>query len=309
MVRYLLRRFVAIFLALVFISTFTFFGMKAIPGGPFASEKKLPPKVEENLNKKYHLNDPLLKQYKDYMFGLAKGDLGPSFKYPDRTVNDIIKDGFPVSAILGAISVLLALSVGLSAGIISALKQNHWQDHVAMILATIGFSVPSFVLAALLQFVFSYKLNWVVPAMWGTWQQTILPSISLAALPSATIARLMRSSMLEVLQQDYIRTAKAKGLKDRVIIYRHAVRNAVMPIITYLGPLIAATFTGSFVVEFIFAIPGLGRYFVTSVFNRDYTLIMGLTIFYSVFLMAMNLIVDLSYAIIDPRVKLTGGKE
>nr|WP_277998242.1 ABC transporter permease [Zhaonella formicivorans] len=305
----MLRRFVAIFLALVFISTFTFFGMKAIPGGPFASEKKLPPKVEENLNKKYHLNDPLLKQYKDYMFGLAKGDLGPSFKYPDRTVNDIIKDGFPVSAILGAISVLLALSVGLSAGIISALKQNHWQDHVAMILATIGFSVPSFVLAALLQFVFSYKLNWVVPAMWGTWQQTILPSISLAALPSATIARLMRSSMLEVLQQDYIRTAKAKGLKDRVIIYRHAVRNAVMPIITYLGPLIAATFTGSFVVEFIFAIPGLGRYFVTSVFNRDYTLIMGLTIFYSVFLMAMNLIVDLSYAIIDPRVKLTGGKE
>lgn len=305
----MLRRFVAIFLALVFISTFTFFGMKAIPGGPFASEKKLPPKVEENLNKKYHLNDPLLKQYKDYMFGLAKGDFGPSFKYPDRTVNDIIKDGFPVSAILGAISVLLALSVGLSAGIISALKQNHWQDHVAMILATIGFSVPSFVLAALLQYVFSYKFNWVVPAMWGTWQQTILPSISLAALPTATIARLMRSSMLEVLQQDYIRTAKAKGLKDRVIIYRHAVRNAVMPIITYLGPLIAATFTGSFVVEYIFAIPGLGRYFVTSVFNRDYTLIMGLTIFYSVFLMAMNLIVDLSYAIIDPRVKLTGGKE
>lgn len=283
--------------------------MRIIPGGPFASEKNLPPKVEENLNKKYHLDDPLLKQYTDYMLGLAKGDLGPSFKYPDRTVNDIIADGFPVSAILGAVAVLLALSVGLIAGVISALKQNQWQDHLAMIMATIGFSVPSFVLAAVLQYVFSYKLNLVVPAMWGTWQQAILPSISLAALPTATIARLMRTNMLEVLQQDYIRTARAKGLKERVIIYRHAVRNALMPIITYLGPLIASTFTGSFVVEFIFAIPGLGRYFVTSVFNRDYTLIMGLTIFYSVFLMFMNLIVDLSYALIDPRVKLTGGKE
>lgn len=299
----------AIVLALAFISTFTFFGMRIIPGGPFASEKNLPPKVEENLNKKYHLDDPLLKQYTDYMVGLVKGDLGPSFKYPDRTVNDIIAEGFPVSAILGAVAVFLALSVGLTAGVISALKQNQWQDHLAMILATIGFSVPSFVLAALLQYVFSYKLNLVVPAMWGTWQQAILPSISLAALPTATIARLMRTNMLEVLQQDYIRTARAKGLKERVIIYRHAVRNALLPIITYLGPLIASTFTGSFVVEHIFAIPGLGRYFVTSVFNRDYTLIMGLTVFYSVFLMFMNLIVDLSYALIDPRVKLTGGKE
>lgn len=283
--------------------------MRIIPGGPFASEKNLPPQVEENLNKKYRLNEPLSKQYTDYMLGLVKGDLGPSFKYPDRTVNDIIADAFPVSATLGAISVLLALSVGLMAGIISALKQNQWQDHLAMILATVGFSVPSFVLAAVLQYVFSYKLNLVVPAMWGTWQQAILPSISLAALPTATIARLMRTNMLEVLQQDYIRTARAKGLKERVIIYRHALRNALMPIITYLGPLIASIFTGSFVVEHIFAIPGLGRYFVNSVFNRDYTLIMGLTIFYSVFLMLMNLIVDLCYALIDPRVKLTGGKE
>lgn len=299
----------AILLAIVFISSFTFFGMKAIPGGPFASEKALPPKVLENLNKKYHLDDPLMKQYKDYMLGLARGDFGPSFKYPDRTINDIIKDGFPASAILGAISVLLSLALGLLAGIISALKQNKWQDHGAMILATIGFSVPSFVLAALLQYVFSYKLGWVVPAMWGTWQQTILPSLALAALPTATIARLMRSSMLEVLQQDYIRTAKAKGLKERVIIYRHAIRNSIMPVITYLGPLVAATFTGSFVVEHIFAIPGLGRSFVSAVFNRDYTMTMGLTIFYSLFLMIMNLVVDLSYAMVDPRVKLTGGKE
>lgn len=296
-------------MALFFISTFTFFGMKIIPGGPFDSEKQLPPSILKNIEEKYGFNDPLHKQYADYLAGVLKGDLGPSFKYPNRTVNDIIKDSFPVSATLGAVALLLAVSVGLSLGVLAALKQNRWQDHLAVILATLGFSVPSFVLAALLQYVFSYKLGWVVPAMWGTWQQAILPAISLAALPTAMITRLMRSNMLEVLQEDYIRTARAKGLKNRVIIYRHAIRNALMPIITYLGPMVAGIFTGSFVVEHIFAIPGLGRYFVTSVFNRDYTVIMGLTIFYSVFLMAMNLLVDLSYALIDPRVKISGGKE
>ncbi|HHX50078.1 MAG TPA: ABC transporter permease [Clostridia bacterium] len=309
MVRFILRRVGTIILALLFISTFTFLGMKIIPGGPFDSEKKLPPAVEKNIRAKYHLDDPLLVQYQDYMGNVVRGNFGPSFKYPTRTVNQIISEGLPVSATLGAVAVLLALSLGLLLGIISALKQNQWQDYMAIIIATIGFSVPSFVLAALLQYVFSYKLGWVLPAMWGTWQQTVLPAISLAALPTAAIARLMRSNMLEVLQQDYIRTARAKGLKTRVVIYRHAIRNALMPIITYLGPLIAGIFTGSFVVEYIFAIPGLGRYFVNSVFNRDYTLIMGLTIFYSLFLMTMNLVVDLSYAAIDPRVKLTGGKE
>lgn len=297
------------FLALLFITSFTFFGMKIIPGGPFDSEKQLPPSIQKNIEEKYGLNDPLFKQFTDYLSGVLKGDLGPSFKYPNRTVNSIIKDSFPVSATLGAVSLLLAVSVGISLGVLSALKQNQWQDHLAIILATLGFSVPSFVLAALLQYIFSYKLGWVLPAMWGTWQQAILPAISLAALPTATITRLMRSNMLEVLQEDYIRTARAKGLKNRVIIYRHAIRNALMPIITYLGPMVAGIFTGSFVVEQIFAIPGLGRYFVNSVFNRDYTVIMGLTIFYSIFLMTMNLLVDLSYAIIDPRVKISGGKE
>lgn len=297
------------FLALLFITSFTFFGMKIIPGGPFDSEKQLPPSIQKNIEEKYGLNDPLFKQFTDYLSGVLKGDLGPSFKYPNRTVNSIIKDSFPVSATLGAVSLLLAVSVGISLGVLSALKQNQWQDHLAIILATLGFSVPSFVLAALLQYIFSYKLGWVLPAMWGTWQQAILPAISLAALPTATITRLMRSNMLEVLQEDYIRTARAKGLKNRVIIYRHAIRNALMPIITYLGPMVAGIFTGSFVVEQIFAIPGLGRYFVNSVFNRDYTVIMGLTIFYSIFLMSMNLLVDLSYAIIDPRVKISGGKE
>lgn len=309
MLRFFGRRFLTMFLALLFITSFTFFGMKIIPGGPFDSEKQLPPSIQKNIEEKYGLNDPLFKQFTDYLSGVLKGDLGPSFKYPNRTVNNIIKDSFPVSATLGAVSLLLAVSVGLSLGVLSALKQNHWQDHLAVILATLGFSVPSFVLAALLQYIFSYKLGWVLPAMWGTWQQAVLPAISLAALPTATITRLMRSNMLEVLQEDYIRTARAKGLKNRVIIYRHAIRNALMPIITYLGPMVAGIFTGSFVVEQIFAIPGLGRYFVNSVFNRDYTVIMGLTIFYSIFLMSMNLLVDLSYAIIDPRVKISGGKE
>lgn len=309
MLRFFSRRLVTMFLALLFITTFTFFGMKIIPGGPFSKEKQLPPSVMKNIEAKYGFNDPLTKQYMDYMKNVAKGDLGPSFKYPNRTVNNIIKEAFPVSATLGTISVLLALSLGLLLGILAALKQNQWQDYVAVIIATIGFSVPSFVLAAFLQYTISYKLGWVVPAMWGTWQQSILPAISLAALPTATITRLMRSNMLEVLQQDYIRTARSKGLKNRVIIYRHAIRNALMPIITYLGPMIAAIFTGSFVVEYIFAIPGLGRYFVNSVFNRDYTLIMGLTIFYSVFLMTMNMLVDIGYAVIDPRVKISGEGE
>lgn len=309
MARFFARRFGTMLLALLFISTFTFFGMKVIPGGPFDSEKQLPPAIQKNIEEKYGLNDPLFKQYTDYLSGVVKGDLGPSFKYPNRTVNDIIKESFPVSAALGGVSILLAVAVGLTLGVLAALKQNQWQDYLAVIIATLGFSVPSFVLAALLQYVFSYKLGWVLPAMWGTWQQAILPAISLAALPTATITRLMRSNMLEVLQEDYIRTARAKGLKNRVIIYRHAIRNALMPVVTYLGPMVASIFTGSFVVESIFAIPGLGRYFVNSVFNRDYTLIMGLTIFYSIFLMMMNLLVDLSYAVIDPRVKITGKKE
>ena len=260
MLGFILRRIGTIFLALFLISSFTFFGMKIIPGGPFDGEKRLPPAVEKNIRAKYRLDDPLLVQYRDYLVNLAQGDFGPSFKYPTRTVNQIIAEGFPVSASLGAAALLLALSLGILLGIISALKQNQWQDYLAIIIATIGFSVPSFVLATLLQYVFSYKLGWLPPAMWGSWQQAVLPAVSLAALPTAAIARLMRSNMLEVLQQDYIRTARAKGLKTRVVIYRHALRNALMPIITYLGPLIAGIFTGSFVVEHIFAIPGLGRY-------------------------------------------------
>ncbi|AVX19892.1 oligopeptide transport system permease protein [Carboxydocella sporoproducens DSM 16521] len=308
MLRFLVRRAISVVTALFFVVTLTFFMMKAIPGGPFDADKKLPPAIQKNLEEKYHLNDPLYKQYLDYLKGVVTWNLGPSFKEEGVTVNDIIKTYFPVSATLGAVAVAFSLIVGIISGIIAALRHNKWQDYLAMILSTIGFAVPSFILATLLMYVFALKLQWFPAAMWGSWENVVLPALALSGMPTAVIARFMRSSMLEVLQQDYIKTAKAKGLSERVIIYRHALRNALMPIITYLGPLVAGIFTGSFVVEHIFAIPGLGRYFVTSISNRDYTVIMGLTIFYSIFLVLMNLLVDLAYAAVDPRIKLVEKK-
>lgn len=308
MLRFLVRRTISVVTALFFVVTLTFFMMKAIPGGPFDSEKKLPPAIQKNLEEKYHLNDPLYKQYLDYLKGVATWNLGPSFKEEGVTVNEIIKTYFPVSATLGAIAVIFSLIVGIISGIIAALRHNKWQDYLAMVLSTIGFAVPSFILATLLMYVFALKLQLLPAAMWGSWENAVLPALALSGMPTAVIARFMRSSMLEVLQQDYIKTARAKGLSERVVIYRHALRNALMPIITYLGPLVAGIFTGSFVVEHIFAIPGLGRYFVTSISNRDYTVIMGLTIFYSVFLVVMNLLVDLAYAAVDPRIKLVEKK-
>ena len=309
MLRYLFNRLLSIILALWLIITLTFVIAHAIPGGPFASEKKLPDAVIKNLEARYHISDPLWKQYTDYLNNILHGDLGPSFKFQHQTVNSIIKTTFPVSATLGFLAVLFALVVGLAAGIISALRQNRWPDYLAMALATLSFSVPSFILAGLLMYVFAYKLGWLPTAMWGTWQQAVLPTLALAALPTAFIARLMRSSMLEVLQQDYLKTARAKGLSEQVIVLRHAIKNAILPVITYLGPLVATVLTGSFVVESIFAIPGLGKWFVTSVSNRDYTVILGVTVFYSSFLMMMNFLVDLAYVWIDPRIKLVNRKE
>lgn len=278
--------------------------MHSIPGGPFAREKNLPPEIINNLNARYHLSDPLWKQYTDYILNLSKGDLGPSFKYDNLTVNDLIKSGFPVSALLGACAVVFALTVGSLAGIIAALNHNKWPDFAVMLFAMLSFSIPSFIVAPLLIYTFSLKLNWLPPAMWGTPQQIVMPCLALSTGPAAFIASLVRSSMLEVLTTDYIKAARAKGLTERVVIYRHAFRNAVLPVVTYLGPLIAGVFTGSFVIERVFAIPGLGEYFVTSITNRDYTVILGVTVFYSSFLMIMNLLVDILYCFIDPRIKL-----
>jgi len=283
--------------------------MHAIPGGPFKKEKALPPAVQRNIEERYKLNDPLWKQYTDYLRNLVRGDLGPSFKYLGRSVNDIIRDGFPVSATLGAWAILFALVIGVPAGIISALNQNKWQDNVVMAIAIIGVSVPNFVIATLLMYVFGVKLRWLPVAMWGTPKHVILPMIALAGFPAAFFARLMRSSTLDVLSQDYIRTARAKGLSWYAVVVKHVVKNAILPVVTYLGPLIAGILTGSFVVENIFAIPGLGRYYVTSIYNRDYTTIMGVTIFYSVFLVLLNFLVDITYGWIDPRIKLVKAKE
>lgn len=283
--------------------------MHSIPGGPFKKEKALPPAIQRNIEERYKLNDPLWKQYTDYLRNLVRGDLGPSFKYLGRSVNDIIRDGFPVSATLGAWAILFALVVGVPAGIISALNQNRWQDNTVMAIAIIGVSVPNFVIATLLMYVFAVKLRWLPVALWGTPKHVILPMIALAGFPAAFFARLMRSSTLDVLSQDYIRTARAKGLSWYAVVVKHVVKNAILPVVTYLGPLIAGILTGSFVVENIFAIPGLGRYYVTSIYNRDYTTIMGVTIFYSAFLVLVNFLVDIAYGWIDPRIKLVKAKE
>lgn len=308
MLRYTVSRFLSMLLVLFIITTATFLLMHAIPGGPFTAEKNLPEAVLKNLNERYHLNDPLWKQYADYLANVVRGDLGPSFKYEARTVNDIIAESFPVSAELGLISVLIAVLTGIPMGIVAALRQNRWPDYLCMFFATIGISVPGFILATLFIYVFALQLELFPAAMWGGPEYVVLPAVALAAFPTAFIARLTRSSMLEVLSQDFIRTARAKGLGPLAVIWRHALKNALIPVVTYLGPLIAAILTGSFVIESIFAIPGLGRHFVTSIYNRDYTVILGITIFYSTLLVFLNFLVDLAYAWLDPRIKLDGAK-
>lgn len=296
-------------LVIFIIVSATFLLMHSIPGGPFTGEKSLSPAVIQNIMERYHLNDPLWKQYTDYLLNIVQGDFGPSFKYEDRTVNQIIADGLPISAVLGLSASGFALFVGIPAGIIAALRQNKWPDYLVMFGATIGISVPNFITATLLIYVFALKLDLLPAAMWGEFSQIIMPTIALAALPTAIIARLTRSSMLEVLGQDYIRTAKAKGLSTFTIIQRHALKNALMPVVTYLGPMVAFILLGSFVIESIFAIPGLGRYFVMSIYNRDYTVILGITIFDAVMLVFLNFLVDIIYVLLDPRIKLDDRKD
>lgn len=283
--------------------------MHAIPGGPFTNEKNIPAAVLKNIEEHYRINDPLWKQYVDYLASLARFDLGPSFKYAGRSVNDIIRESFPVSFQLGLASIGLAVLMGIPAGAVAALRQNKWQDYLAMPLATIGVSVPSFVVATMLVYFLAIKLALSPAAMWGGIEYMIMPCLALAAHPMAFIARLTRSSMLEVLAQDYIKTARAKGLPQSVVLYRHALKNALIPVVTYIGPMSASILTGSFIIETIFAIPGLGRHFVTSIYNRDYTVILGITIFYSVLVIVLNLIVDLIYPRLDPRIKLHGKEE
>lgn len=303
MVIYILRRILSSIFVILIIITITFILMHAIPGGPFTREKELPPEILKNIEARYKLDQPLYKQYFDYLKNLIKFDLGPSFKYEDRTVNQIIEEGLPVSAILGLSATLLALIIGIPAGIISALRHNRFLDNLVMLFATFGVSIPNFIIAAVLMFVFALKLKLLPAALWGDFSNAILPVAALSLHPTAFIARLTRSTLIEVLNQDYIRVARAKGLSWFYVIYRHALKNAIIPVVTYLGPLLAGILTGSFVIENIFAIPGLGKYFVTSIYNRDYTVILGVTIFYSLLLIFLNLLVDIIYVYLDPRIK------
>ena len=278
--------------------------MRAIPGGPFTDEKAIPSFVLEKMMSRYNLNDNLFVQYGRYLLNVLCLDLGPSYRYEGMTVNELIAGSFPVSFMVGGIALILALVVGIPAGIISALKRGQWQDRLAMILATLGVTVPSFVIAAALVYLFAWRWGIVTVGFWEGISTAVLPALTLAGYPAAFISRLVRSGMLEILQQDYIRTAYAKGLSERAVIYIHALKNAIIPVITYLGPLTAGILTGSFVVEQVFGVPGLGSFFVTSITNRDYTTIMGVTIFYSALLVLFNLIADLCLAVVDPRIKL-----
>lgn len=309
MLTYLIKRLFNSIIVLWIVMTVTFLLMHAIPGGPFTQEKSLPPAVKANIEARYKLNDPLLTQYGDYISNVVVGDLGPSFKYVGRSVNDIIAESFPVSLELGLESVIIALLIGVPAGVLAAYRRNTWQDKGVNFLTTFGIAVPGFVMAALLVDIFAMRLGWFPAAMWDGWQNRILPAVALAVMPMAFITRLTRSSMLEVLGQDYIKTAKAKGLSTVYILFRHALPNALVPVVTYLGPMVASILTGSFVIETIFAIPGLGSYFVTSIYNRDYTVILGVTIFYSALIIFMNIIVDIIYPLLDPRIKLGKGGE
>ncbi|MED1034515.1 ABC transporter permease [Bacillus licheniformis] len=281
MIKYLGRRLVYMLISLWVIVTATFFLMRAIPGGPFSGERKLPPAIEASLNSYYGLDQPLFKQYLDYLVSVAKWDFGPSFKYKGQTVNDLISSGFPISFTLGLEAICLALAFGVLFGVI----------------------------AALLQYVLAMKLGMFPVAQWESWGHTVLPAIAVASMPMAFIARLTRSSMLEVLSSDYIRTARAKGLSTSAVTFKHAIRNAIMPVVTYMGPMAASILTGTFVVEKVFGIPGLGMHFVTSITNRDYTVIMGVTVFFGAILLLCVLIVDLLYGLIDPRIKLFGAKK
>jgi len=304
MLQYIIKRLLASFITLFLIITLTFFLMHSIPGGPFTSEKSLSPAVEKALQEKYHLNDPVWKQYFDYLASVARLDLGPSFKYPGVTVNSLIVKGLPVTFKAGGLAALLVICLGIPVGVIAALKHNKWQDSAVMAFATIGIAIPSFVMATILLYLFALKLNWFPTFGVRNWNGYVLPVIALSGFWLAFIARLTRSSVLEVLQQDYMVVARAKGLFRRQILFKHGLRNALIPIVTMLGPIIANLMTGSFVIEQIFALPGVGKYFVQSISNRDYTTIMGITIFYASFLILMILVVDLLYLVIDPRIKL-----
>ena len=304
MLKYIVKRvFLSVF-TLWIVATITFFLMFLVPGGPFLSEKAPTQATIDALNAKYGFDQPKLVQYKNYMQNAIKGDQGPSIKKRGQTVNQIISRGFKVSAKVGGIAILVAVLIGVPLGCIAALNRGKWLDNVIIIIATCGIAIPGFVVGTVLMVILSVGLNLLPTYGLTSWRHYIMPVMALSFYPTAYISRLMRSSMLEVLGQDYMRTARAKGLSQFWMLFKHALRNAILPVVTYLGPLLAYTLTGSFVVESIFTIPGIGNEFISSITGRDYTMIMGTTIFLATLVIGMNLLVDIAYKIIDPRIKL-----
>ena len=306
MIRFIIRRLISLIPTLFLIVTFSFFIMKVAPGGPFSAERNPPPEVLANINKVYHLDEPIPKQYVRYLGNMLRGDLGPSFRYKDYTVNDLIGNTMPNSLILGITALCSALFFGLLVGLVSAVKRNSIADYASMSVAVIGISVPLCVVGPLLMLLFAVKLKWLPTSGWITGRQglktLIMPALALSLPYFAYIARLSRASVLEVLRSDYIRTAYAKGLSYPVVLFKHALKGAMLPVISYLGPAFAGIITGSVVIEKIFLVPGLGTFFVQSALNRDYTLIMGTVVMYSIILILMNFVVDILYAVIDPRI-------
>lgn len=303
--RYILNRFLVSLITAWVLVTIVFFLVRLLPGDPFLSEK-ITPEIKQNMMKYYGFDKPLHIQYLRYITNLLKGDLGYSLRYKNRTVNEVIKQAFPYSADLGIRAVIFASIVGVTLGIIAALNRNKPFDYLSMFIAIIGISVPGFVIGPLLQYYFSIKLKLLPVAQWKGFAYTIMPTIALSLGSLALMARLMRASMLDVVNQDYIKTAKSKGLSPTQIVWRHQIRNAILPVVTVLGPVTATLLTGTFVIEQIFAIPGLGKFYILGIQNLDYSLVLGMTVFYGLFLIAANFVVDIIYGIIDPRIRVTG---
>lgn len=304
MLQYVFKRLLGALPTLLVIITLAFFLIRLAPGGPFDTERPIPPEIAANIERAYHLDQPLPVQYGYYLLNVLQGDFGPSFKYKDHSVSALIAEGFPVSLQLGVFAMLLALLIGLPAGILAALHQNRPLDHAVMAVAMTGITVPNFVMAPLLALVFGVFLHWLPVAGWDAgWKSAVLPVIALALPQIAYAARLMRASMLETLSSPHIRTAFAKGLPMRLILWRHVLKGALLPVLSWLGPATAAIITGSVVIEQIFGIPGIGRHFVQGALNRDYTLVMGVVVFYGALIILMNLLVDVIYGLMDPRVR------
>jgi oligopeptide transport system permease protein len=304
MFRFITSRFLQSLVALFLVITATFFMVRFVPGGPFTAEKAVTPEILRNLEAHYGLDKPLGQQYLDYLGSLARGDLGPSFKYPNRTVNEIIFDKVPVSAELGSISLAVALVLGIGLGTLAAIRRNTWVDYVASSFGMIGISIPTFVVGPLLVLALAIHLGWFNASGWYGPADRVLPALVLGIAYAAPISRLTRGGLLEVLNQDFIRTARAKGASEFRVVTRHALRGGLLPVVSFLGPAVAGILTGSFVIETIFQIPGIGREFVNSAFNRDYTLVLGTVILYAVLIMALNLAVDIAQAWMNPKVRL-----